>query len=639
MDNINAAKISFDDVEFNESVRVYIIILLGAITLYVFSYMKLLKYHCKKERDSWDHADVDAKAHRVALYICAAMGAISIGAILMLPLSMLGNEVVHLYPRSYWVQWINGALVHTIWQVIFIVSQISFIVMAPFSWLFTESEGFSSFRRHKRGSLLPRIYETVAILFIALLIIFCLICTVDAFINPAENYSKTFLNGYHYFSNAFAYCLCFFVLFTITCCTPKGLVIIFDWVGSLLVKPVILGDNNEKIQELQLSKDLITRRLNANSRLRSRRMMSSRLIKQQVGSEEMEAELVEINKEIASLERQRNVSSAYKNVWYPLLMLVVLALTCLSLLFVVVHMLQFTFWGDHELHPSTVNDHVKYDYRNPLKQMNICRQIDEKGDQVPQYCRKVLDDPHSHDNTKLSETNHQVFYYGAKSLSSFGIYGTIFELILISYNFFGSLVGYYFLIGQNLIPEIGKTPITTIIFNCVSFQLLACSLPVMSRVLGITMFELQGSFGQLPWLADSGWICLFHLIYTLTVTLCLIKKFTFGFRCDVYKALHVDMWKERWQRVVEVGRKIKKWLDVRLENEVNIQQDLLVGNVENRQDAEVSAKLVNGKGDISTSSEASSSSVDAPISPQNRIFSIFSAGCLPFVSPFSRVVE
>ena len=30
---------------------------------------------------------------------------------------------------------------------------------------------------------------------------------------------------------------------------------------------------------------------------------------------------------------------------------------------VVVHMLQFTFWGDHELHPSTVNDHVKYDYR------------------------------------------------------------------------------------------------------------------------------------------------------------------------------------------------------------------------------------------------------------------------------------
>ena len=80
--------------------------------------------------------------------------------------------------------------------------------------------------------------------------------------------------------------------------------------------------------------DMIRRRLNANSRLKSRDMLSSRLIKQQVGSEEMELELVEINKEIASLERQRNVSSAYKNVWYPLLMLIVLALTCVSLLFV-----------------------------------------------------------------------------------------------------------------------------------------------------------------------------------------------------------------------------------------------------------------------------------------------------------------
>ena len=47
-----------------QQIRVYIIVLLGAITLYVFSYMKLLKYHCKKERDSWDHADVDAKVHR-----------------------------------------------------------------------------------------------------------------------------------------------------------------------------------------------------------------------------------------------------------------------------------------------------------------------------------------------------------------------------------------------------------------------------------------------------------------------------------------------------------------------------------------------------------------------------------------------
>ena len=66
---------------------------------------------------------------------------------------------------------------------------------------------------------------------------------------------------------------------------------------------------------------------------------------------------------------------------------------------------------------------------------------------------------------------------------------------------------------------------------------------VMTRFLflfvlaGITVFELQGSFGQLPWLADSGWICLFHLIYIVTVVCCLIKTFTFRFRCVLYKAM------------------------------------------------------------------------------------------------------
>jgi len=609
IDSTNAEEMSFDDVDFNESIRVNIIVMLGSIMLYVFSYITLVKYHCKKERDSWDHADVDAKVHRVALYICAAIKAISIGAILMLPMSMLGNEVVHLYPRSYWVQWINGALVHSIWEWIFFVSKFSFLLMAPFSWLFTESEGFSAFGRHKRGSLLPRIYETIAILLLSLLIIFLLICVSDALMNPGQEIFDICLNGVHYFSNVFAYCLCLFVLFTITCCTPKGLVIIFDRVGSLLVKPVILGDNNEQIQELQFSKDSIRRRLNANRRLKSRDMLSSRLIKQQP-NDQLEAELMEINKEIASLERQRNVSSVYKNIWYPLLMLIVLALTFVSLLFVVGHLFQFTFWGDHELHPSSVNDNVKYDYRNPLKQMNICRQIDEKGDEIPQYCRKVLDDPHSHDNSKLSETNHQVFYLGAKSLSSFGIYGTIFELILISYNFFGSLVGFYSLIDPNLIPKKGKTPITTIIFNCVSFQLLACSLPVMSRVLGITEFELQGSFGKLPWLADSGWIGLFHIIYTATVSLCILNKFTFRIRSELYKALHVELWKQKWQWLKTKVENISRYvLDIlhRLQTGFNKQHDLLINNdhIERRQ-GEVSTNFMNGQ--VSNSTEASSSS-------------------------------
>ena len=70
----------------------------------------------------------------------------------------------------------------------------------------------------------------------------------------------------------------------------------------------------------------------------------------------------------------------------------------------------------------------------------------------------------------------------------------------------------------------------------------------------------------------------------------------------------MDMWKEKWKRFVKMVSKAKKWLGDTLEILLNSQQDLLVGGVENRQNVEVSAKLVNGKDDVSTSSEASSSS-------------------------------
>ena len=81
------------------------------------------------------------------------------------------------------------------------------------------------------------------------------------------------------------------------------------------------------------------------------------------------------------------------------------------------------------------------------------------------------------------------------------------------------------------------------VFILIMFAIFINFAEVMTRFLflfvmtGITVFELQGSFGQLPWLADSGWICLFHLIYIVTVVCCLIKTFTFRFRCVLYKAM------------------------------------------------------------------------------------------------------
>ena len=46
------------------------------------------------------------------LWLCTFTLAVSVGAVLLLPLSIIANEVLHLYPKSYYVKWLNSSLIH-----------------------------------------------------------------------------------------------------------------------------------------------------------------------------------------------------------------------------------------------------------------------------------------------------------------------------------------------------------------------------------------------------------------------------------------------------------------------------------------------------------------------------------------------
>lgn len=512
--------------EFNEKVRVNVIVLLMFISLYVFSYFLLLHYHTKRERHSW--LEDDAKVHRISLHLCALTVSNSFGAILMLPMSMIGNEVVHLYPHSYLLQWLNGALIHTIWELIFMISNASLFILIPFSYLFTESEGLSG---HRPG-LLARFYETITVLCLFLIVTFSSAMVFMAFFEKDDSYFNIMkLVSQFYLSTLYALFLYGWMLFTLTACTPGGLTLIFDKVGSLLVKPKIFGDNEEKIQQIRLIEDSIKRKLKNNARRLS--AQDSQLLTE---------ELDKLRSERVHLERQKKVSSLHRNVCYPCAMLALLILTGLSLFLVTIHILKLLFVGDHELHPSTVRDEYGNDYRNPMKQMNVCRQMDENGDELPEFCHQIWNKesgvPADHET---SHFNSHLYSLGANSLSMFGIVGTLLEVLVILFIFVGSLVGLYNLPGfRKLLPQVDNTSITIIIINCLIFQLLACSLPVLSRVLGITDFELQGNFGKLDWLGNFPSIFLFNLIFAIETCLCLATKFTHKMQQELCKALRIN---------------------------------------------------------------------------------------------------
>lgn len=46
------------------------------------------------------------------LWLCTFTLSVAVGAVLLLPISILSNEVLLTFPHNYYMQWLNGSLIH-----------------------------------------------------------------------------------------------------------------------------------------------------------------------------------------------------------------------------------------------------------------------------------------------------------------------------------------------------------------------------------------------------------------------------------------------------------------------------------------------------------------------------------------------
>ncbi|XP_072010057.1 limb region 1 protein homolog isoform X2 [Engystomops pustulosus] len=130
---------------------------------------------------------------------------------------------------------------------------------------------------------------------------------------------------------------------------------------------------------------------------------------------------------------------------------------------------------------------------------------------------------------------------GNASLFTFGFAGAALEIILIFYLMVSSVVGFYSLrFFGSFTPRKDDTTMTKIIGNCVSILVLSSALPVMSRTLGITRFDLLGDFGRFNWLGNFYIVVTYNLIFAIVTTLCLMRKFTSAVREELLKAIGLD---------------------------------------------------------------------------------------------------
>uniref|UniRef100_A0A672PRS0 Limb region 1 protein homolog n=1 Tax=Sinocyclocheilus grahami TaxID=75366 RepID=A0A672PRS0_SINGR len=409
------------------------------------------------------------------MYLCTFTLAVSGGAVLLLPFSIISYEIVLSLPKNYYIQWLNGSLIHGLWNLVSLFSNLCLFVLMPFAYFFLESEGFAG---SKKG-IKARVLETFVMLFLLGLLILGIVWVASALIDN-DDASMESLYGMSLNPPPAVVDACIFmgvlsaiplflmcVFKTASClissvCTPVGLSRMFTVMGQLLVKPTILEDLDEQIYCIQLQEEALERRLNEICALES-------LLSPSV------------------LERRKKASAWEKNLLYPIVMLILLAGTAISVLLVALNIVYLL--------------------------------VDETA--LPK-----------------GSTERDI---GNASLSTFGVAQAVIEIILMFYLLVSSVVGFYSLrIFQELTPRKDDTTMTTIIGCCVSILVLSSALPVMSRTLGITRFDLLGDFGRFNWLGNFYIVLSYNLLFAVVTTLCLVRKFTSAVREELLKALGLD---------------------------------------------------------------------------------------------------
>ncbi len=467
-----------DDVDireqiFHNAVREYIIWLLLFILLYVSSYATICAYRRRGEREEWSADQEDAVVYRISLWICTFTLAVSGGAVLLLPMSVMANEVLLLYPNSYYLQWVNSSLIHGLWTQIFLCSNLSLFILIPFAYLLTESEGFSG---SKRG-IMPRVYET----FTVLMLFFILLCGL-AWIASAllDNYheSRLYLFDVWNFHLPYLYsCVSFLGIISLLVCTPLGFARLFTVIGQLVLKPRFLRDIEEELYMTQLEENVVRRRLQ-NNRSASRSLGNEH--------EDLHERLKEVEKDKRELEKRKQASTLQRNLGYPLVMVALFSLTAVSVLLIA---------------------------QNTIELVIGLKTLPKEAKQI------VL---------------------GISSYSALGTIGAAFEVIIILYFMLASIVGFYSLpFFRHLRPQRNDTPLTNIIGNCCVILILSSALPVLSRILGITNFDLMGAFGSMHWLGNFYMIFSYNIVFGVATSLSLTTKFTVMIQKEIYKRIKV----------------------------------------------------------------------------------------------------
>ncbi|CAG9863912.1 unnamed protein product [Phyllotreta striolata] len=484
---------------FHNNVREQIIFLLLFILLYLFSFALLIRFKRRGKEDYFSTDEDEITVYRISTWLCSFSLAVSTLAVLLLPISIVSNEVLVNYPNSYYIKWLNSSLIQGLWNYVFLFSNLSLFIALPFAYLFTESEGFFG---HRKG-LMARVYETFTVLGLLGLVVLGMTYVISAVIDKDKSSIQTILSFWSYYLPFLYSCISFFGVLMLLVCTPLGFVRLFDVVGQFLVKPRFFRDLNDEYYACALEEESLRRRLEQAKKTSKSYVdpapmtiiaetpmaekddykLPENLLRLRNGELQsgLKEKLVEIEIKRSTLDKQRQTSSLRRNVVYPIAMLLLLSLSVIAVLLVVQNTLSLLI------------------------------------------------------GIKALPTSSKQFTLGVSSLSKLGPYGAALEIVLIVYLIVTSSIGLYTAPCMRKIrPKLKSTPFSLVIGNCALLVIISSALPLLSKILGITNFDLLGDFGSIEWLGNFKIVLLYNILFASASTLCVVNKFTAKVRRELY---------------------------------------------------------------------------------------------------------
>lgn len=222
--------------------------------LYIVSYFIITRY--KRKAD--EQEDEDAIVNRISLFLSTFTLAVSAGAVLLLPFSIISNEILLSFPQNYYIQWLNGSLIHGLWNLASLFSNLCLFVLMPFAFFFLESEGFAGLKKGIRA----RILETLVMLILLALLILGIVWVASALIDNDAASMESLYDLWEFYLPYLYSCISLMGCLLLLLCTPVGLSRMFTVMGQLLVKPTILEDLDEQMYIITLEEEAIQRKLN-----------------------------------------------------------------------------------------------------------------------------------------------------------------------------------------------------------------------------------------------------------------------------------------------------------------------------------------------------------------------------------------